>query len=501
MKTIKWLLLSAIIPLAIACITDDTTDATRQLSYITINGIDSIYNINKNDSLVIKPSISQTIETKALSYTWEIDLKPVSHEESFSFVGSVLGKYHCRLIVSNEDGKSFFPFTLYVNSPYEEGITVLSVGTNGESMISFMQSTAADNDSTEFYRYDCFGKNNPGTTFAANAADIVQSSGNLIIACRGGGQENDLPTIYYLNEKTMVVENMFTVPEYDDFKPTRMGIPLNSYSGTSYPVLCENGKVYEFSTTESAVSIARKYKYSYAQNCIVTQGNGYEILFWDYDNNGLSLVMNGYGPYYCSSEYHLMLSDTLFESKNHFNNRSIIAMTKVNMTPAQKIETAQHNEILVISNIANSIITRSEVLYADFWGYDYTEQKPTFSVSQSSQGALVAPPLTVETPCIANKTYYSLLFADGNKVRRWNYNSNVSKLSNAETLLAVGSDNAVITGFEMSDDHKKTYVTFYEPEQEGLNGSLWVFDTDKGTVLEKHDNICYKPVKIIYKNR
>ena len=53
----------------------------------------------------------------------------------------------------------------------------------------------------------------------------------------------------------------------------------------------------------------------------------------------------------------------------------------------------------------------------------------------------------------------------------------------------------------MSEDHLKTYVAFYEPDQDGLNGSVWVFDTDKGTVLEKYDNVCYEPVKMFYKKR
>jgi hypothetical protein len=429
-----------------------------------------------------------------------MDLKPVSEEKEFFFIGEKLGKYNCRLIVSNEDGKAFFPFILYVNSPYEEGITLLSVDDNGKSMISFMQAKNITNDSTAFYNYDCFEKNNPDISFAANAADIVQSSGNLILACQGGGDNNDVATIYYLNEKTMVVENMFRVPEYEDFKPTILGIPLESYSGTSYPVVCENGKVYEFSTTETAISKPRNHKYTYAQNCVINYGNGYDILLWDYDNNGLSLITNGYGPYYCSNEFNLTLNDPDFAEKNYFANRSLVTMVKINMTPAQKVETGQFNEMLIITNIANSIITRSEVLLTSIWGYD-SSFTPTFPITNTSQGSVINNPLNATTPCIANKTFYSLLFARGNKVCRWNYNSSVSRLSNAETLLTVGSDNAVITGFEMSDDHLRTYVTFYEPEQEGLNGSLWIFDTDKGTVLEKHENICYKPVKMIYKNR
>ena len=171
------------------------------------------------------------------------------------------------------------------------------------------------------------------------------------------------------------------------------------------------------------------------------------------------------------------------------------------MTTAQKVTAGGRQEFLILSNITGTPITRSEVLYTDFWGYDFVEMKPTFTTANTSQASIPANPLTVETPCVANKTYYSLLFADGNKVRRWNYNTNVSTLPNAPTLLTVGSDSAVITAFEISSDHMKTYVAFYEPAQEGLNGSVWVFDTDKGTVLEKYDNICYKPVKMFYKKK
>ena len=53
----------------------------------------------------------------------------------------------------------------------------------------------------------------------------------------------------------------------------------------------------------------------------------------------------------------------------------------------------------------------------------------------------------------------------------------------------------------LSSDHKKTYVAFYDPEQTELNGSVWVIDTDNGTVLEQYDNVCYQPVKMIYKKK
>ena len=109
-------------------------------------------------------------------------------------------------------------------------------------------------------------------------------------------------------------------------------------------------------------------------------------------------------------------------------------------------------------------------------------------------------PVSETTPAIANMTYYSMLYADGNKVMRWNYTTS-QLINKADVLQTVGSDNAIITGFEISPDHKRTYVAFYEPSQQGKNGSLWIIDTDKGTILEKHDNIAYRPVRMIYKKK
>ena len=504
MKIFKWLLLIVSFPLFIACFEDKTTSADRPLSHITIEqGIDSVYNIYKFDTLVIKPVISQAVMDKPLSYTWEMNLVSYSHDEIFEFVGKELGKFNCRLIVENEDGKTFFPFVLYVNSDYEYGITVLSCDNAGNSMLSFMQEPMTPDAVAQFTDYDCFSRNNPDESFAAGAVDIVQSSGSLIIACRGGGSRNDDPTIYYLNEKTMEIENMFTVPEYDDFKPTMLGVPTISPIGSIYPILCENGKVYDFSVTEGVVAEPSKLKHTYAQNCITNvNGSYYDILMFDTDNKGMSLIYYGSGPYYCGEPYHMMLGDSLFATKNHFANRDLITMVKIRMTAEQKSITG-HQEFLAMTKLAGTpgISTRTEVLYTDFWGYDYVNQEPVFYTANAQLTTMMNNPIKISTPCIANKTHYTLFFADGNRVRSWNYTSNLTGLPNAPVLLSVGSPVAQITGFEMSDDHNLTYVSFYEPQKEGLNGSVWVFDTDTGEVLERYNNFCYKPVKMFYKTR
>ena len=104
------------------------------------------------------------------------------------------------------------------------------------------------------------------------------------------------------------------------------------------------------------------------------------------------------------------------------------------------------------------------------------------------------------TPCISNATYETMLFADGNKVMKWYYLNN-DYLDKAVEILKVGSDDAIITSLEISEDHMKTYVAFYEPNQEGKNGSVWVIDTNSGEVLEAYDNVCYQPVKVMYKKK
>ena len=112
--------------------------------------------------------------------------------------------------------------------------------------------------------------------------------------------------------------------------------------------------------------------------------------------------------------------------------------------------------------------------------------------------------ISVETPCIANSTYQTMLFANGNVVKKWNYASTEEKYfinTKSENLLTVGSSKAVITSFDISEDHKKTYVAFYEPNQEGKNGSVWVFNTDTGEVLEQYNNVCYQPVRMFYKKK
>lgn len=497
--------------LATSCISDDTTLATRPLSEIVIDSttIDHVYNINKNETLRITPRISQTNKEKAVKYTWEVDQEPYSNEAVFEYPAKYLGRYVCRLIVENEDGKSFFPFTINVNSPYEEGITVLSQDPEGKSMISFMLTPTTPGAERHFTTGDCFAANNEDTRFASRAIDLVQSSGSLIVACQGAegwqnkphtGNNDDVPTLYYLNEKTLVAENILTVTEYDDFKPTHLIIPSEGASGVAYPVLCENGSIYEFSTTEGAIAKPTKLQSKYAQTCVVNDDGGtgwfFDLIFWDKTVGGLCEIYSGYGPYYCGQKYHL-LRDECVGQNNYFNGNDIVKIVLIDLT--EKQHRTERSEMLVLTK--NAFMTRKTILDTGFWVHNpETGNNELFDNGGTTTACIGTNIIDENTPCVANKTYYSLLFGKGNKLMRWNYTTQQT-LDKANVLQTFGSERAIITDLVISRDHLTTYVAFYEPDQPGLNGSVYVINTDTGEILERHDNISYRPTRMIYKKK
>lgn len=505
MRILKYMVMALMTPLCVACFEDETTEGNRPLSEITIaeGCIKEVYNIGRNETLTITPVLSQSNVAKELEYTWEIDQEVYSNERDFVYTGDRLGTYKCRFIVSNEDGKTFFPFILNVNSIYEEGLTVISRDTDGVSHMAFMLTPIDADSEPFFYDYDCFTMNNPEYRFASNPSDIVQTAGSVVISCKGGSASDDNPTIYFLNEKTFVVENYITSAEYPDFAPERMLIPSRASDGVSYPVLATNGKVYELPTVDAVLQPSAKLHNNYSSTCFITDdGSGlyYDALLWDNDSSALALIYNGYGPYYCSSEYGLMLERDSFDTYNFFKGRSLVTMTEVKMTEEEKV--AYYSEVLVLVNGATPMPQLQKVVISTcFWEYNYDTGTSYFANNGGLKSAGMQTTLVNEnTPCVANKTFHTFLFADGNKVRSWNYTT-TQKLTDSAVLQNIGSENAVITDLEMSPDNMCVYVAFYEPDVQGKNGSIWVIDTDEGTVREKYENVCYQPVKMIYKRK
>ena len=507
MKLNKYILLALAMLSFASCFEDESTFATNPIAEITIDesSMQKVYNIDKNEVLEITPVVTQKNKELPLTYAWELDQQVVDSNKVFVYKGDKLGTYNGRLIVSNSDGKAFFTFTLHVNSPYEYGITVLSKDAEGRPHIAFMQEPMKEGDKSEFYKENCLETNNPGQFFASNPSDIIQTTGTMIVACQGKDDDpEDGATIYFLNEKTFVMENLVE-SDYEGFKPTRLLTPQGSYDGSAYPVLSADGKMYSLPTYNAVLQPSHNFLSTYAQVGFA-RGNATnnDIIVWDKEVNGLVCLYNSYGPYYCGSKY-LLQRDSLLNDQYYIEKFQPLEEVRalVHIKKTKKDLNKSRQELLAIVKAGLSV--QKLVVATFFWkrlegganSYEVmTKGKAFAKAARKSTYSII----NENTPCIANATYQTLLFADGNKVMKWNYLQD-DYLEDAAELLKVGSDNAVITSFDISEDHLKTYVAFYEPDQEGMNGSIWVFNTHSGIVLEKYDNVCYQPVKVLYKTK
>ena len=512
MKTNKYILFILAALCFASCFEDESTDTINPISDIFIDesGLEKVYDIQKNDSLIIEPIVTQVDETLPLTYAWELDQEIFSTEKVFRYKGTKLGSFDGRLIVSNEDGKAFFTFTLNVNSPYEYGITVLSKDADGYPHIAFMQEPMKAGDEKKFYDENCIEKNNPDQIFASTPADIIHTKGALLLACQGkDGDAEDTPTIYFLNEKTFVIEDFIKSKDYPDFKPAKLLIPQGNYEGVSYPVLSADGKMYSLPATNPVLQPHHKLTSTYAQTGFaVGSDTEFDIIIWDKEVNGLICLYNGYGPFYCGNKY-LLVRDSLETDKDYYVKyfkplKEVCALIPINKTTEDLAKSRRE-----FITIVKASTMQSKAIFANFFWQDVDGTGRNYNVLDNGGFSQVAKNknyagISNNTPCVANSTYQTLLFANGNSVMKWNYLQTGKENyidQKSEILLTVGSDKAVITSFDISEDHKKTYVAFYEPNQEGKNGSVWVFNTETGEVLEKYDNVCYQPVKMFYKKK
>ena len=148
--------------LAIGCFDDDTTVDTVRISEVAIdtNSLQKEYNRDKNQTLVIDitPYVTQKEKNLPLTFQWDMDYKFYSDSSVLYEDCQELGTFPMRVKVSNEHSSAFYEFKLHINSPYEEGIAVLSESNDGTGMLSFMRQMA--DGSMGDFEMRCLSTNN-----------------------------------------------------------------------------------------------------------------------------------------------------------------------------------------------------------------------------------------------------------------------------------------------------------------------------------------------------
>ena len=289
----KYLYIWLIGLLAIGCFDDDTTVDTVRISEIAIdtNSLQKEYNRDKNQTLVIDitPYVTQKEKDLPLTFQWDMDYKFYSDSSVLYVDCQDLGTFPMRVKVSNEHSSAFYEFKLHINSPYEEGITVLSESGDGTGMLSFMRQMA-DGTMGNFETH-CLTMNNPGEVFPKSPTDMAKRLSQLFISYK-----ND-PSVYVVNAKTFELENIVKAPEFSDFLPVVMMLPDNE--ARTAVAISENGKVYNLASMEGLIltHTILTSTYSSVQHSYF---GGYQPYYYLWDVNQHTICYyNGYTAEYC----------------------------------------------------------------------------------------------------------------------------------------------------------------------------------------------------------
>lgn len=463
---IKYFFLSSIILLASSCYKDQSSLGNKPISEISILLPDisegQVVNREKNDLLTIDPEITQSGHDKSLTYEWQVNYEVFSTDETLEFPCTQLGTYFIRLKVTNEDGSAFTNFTLNVNSPYEEGLMVLSEDEGGEGTLAFMRKySQADLDAgkVESFVNNVFTLNNPGEKIGKRPTDIVKRENQVFVSSAGEGK------IYLLNAKTFEVESTVSAPDIPGFRPVRMNIPDGAFRTAS--ILCEEGKIYTLAMLEHLVMTDAKFD----QPVIEKTDFGFNFndcfsYFWD---NEHSRILQ-YSAYYPTSSLDEFAGQELVSF--FYDGANLNVVTRDENDPSEYTNT-------VFGNYVQNVSTQDLDL----------KQKTTLNVSGT-------PELTPLAPTVVNTNLKKLLYASGSNVYSWFYTGTTMQSTPFITI-----DNGTITALAQDPDENLLYVGVYDAGASGLKGSIYIYNPDSGKLVEKYMNVTDKPVKIFYKQK
>lgn len=474
-----------------ACIEDDSTLPTKEISEITIETVSDTINLDYGYELVYDPEVSQTMEDMELSYEWSYNgyvktsiggltrdsLKFLSNEPVLRHTFKKLGEFDLRLKVSNAHGSTFKYFKLFIKSAFDEGIFVLSADENRKGRVSFMRPLSQEEikaGKEEFFYTDAFASVNPDyplndpTDVEKSGADIFILSGSDNLIYRIDGWTFDLYNVIDLNEvapntrplailsRDRSITDLVIVPEKGAFTYVnyKSDIPYNSgtdFFGGNTRVNKVYYKIPPFTST------SRLYSYHYLIN--------YEESVLYYTYNHLS--------YYCSSRT--------------FPNEEIInvVMNKDKVTCVVSRSKSNPKEINILRGYASN-----KGMLASEWMYSYEADNITLQQTSMMQ---------------SNDTYNNIFYSSGNKLYRW-VNSNNEPVLPTQPILTLDAQ-CEISCFAFSTDNRSIYLGVYDPSLPDLKGSIYIYDADAldpathQLKLEKaYKGVADKPIKIFWKN-
>ena len=477
MKTINIFLIILSLVFLHSCYEDDTTLEHIDISDIKISfDLKDTLRVEKNELVKLSPIIEQAIEGTPTEYEWVLskgtfnmlaniweygDYEVISNEKDLEYAFSSIIRYKLRFSAKNKYGASFHNFNIQISTPYTMGYFILSEKENGKGTVSFYSKYTPEQieaGKTEKWLYNCFNVNNPEMPMGGQPVDIDKRINQYFICC------SESKTIYVINKNSFELEATITTNEYDGYKPTKMNVFDNN--ARAAVVTSEDGKLYEISLLEyfifeeSNIDAQEMTSIAYERNA----GYSSTSLVWD---KGTHKIYNAfYYMYHGNNTKDVLLGQKMLQ---YFSTNS-------NTFVFTESETVAGNYMM--SYFSNSLSTHKG-------SFDFTNTNMT---------------LTHNAPCVVNNKYNSFNYAKDNKVFKWITSTNSNVVLPESAFITLEKSNIDITYMVKSLHEDYIYIGAYEPtSSEDNKGHLYIYNADTGALVEKHENVCGKPIEIFYK--
>lgn len=481
-----------------ACYDDNSSLADQPIIEVGINsGTRDSIDIYFNDTLKINPELEISRSTE-LTYQWSMGVfkadsttvyKEISTEKDLKYIVRELGHFHLRQLVTSEDGSTIRYYHVFVNSPFEEGFTILGRRPDGKGSLAFMKTLTKNEEASGMrpkFVQNAFVFANEGKELYLDPVDCDKVDQSLYIL-HGEGQR-----LVQIDAKTFKVLMEYDFRYYDaNFIPTRLMCYDGRFSREFY-VPSKNGGVAQVQTVEQDI-----FPYPdlpKEKGIIYTDANDRPSYF-----SSCSKVYIGSTPgkernVVCFSGANADREIAMRNCYDYFENRYVMHIFQNEETDG--------NNVYVINKDGGQL----KVTGIHRMMYNFNEGTAPWVLFER---VLDRPEIITEaTRFLVNDYYTCVFFSHKNEVYKWFY-TQLNLPATPFITLPEGEEIRCLNHYQRNrgdEDYqdysvqKEVYVASYNPNRAGeYKGSLYVYNADTGELVNKYEGISHEPVAMFYK--
>ncbi len=289
-----------------SCISDDSTEATKQLATISLKDESATtmpeYNVYLGNECVIDPQVSYSGNASDLKYKWQVGsysngtkgtLKDISTDPTLNYKFQSGGTYYVHLTVTDGSVGKVMEYKVNVNRTFEQGYLLTSTDADGRGNLSFVKILTPEEiaeGKKEVVMEHCLNKVNEEVSEDGLVKAVVATQSIW------DGQKATPLTRVFVSTQTrcyFLDPNNFNVISNIDYTEAAPGFKATNFVPDTYAPYAYD------KTTGNYVHLNTQYMYSYikssykgikADDFVVTKYNYWgsvysSTYFMDYDNN------------------------------------------------------------------------------------------------------------------------------------------------------------------------------------------------------------------------